>query len=61
MADTMGQRQARQQAFTPTPARDPMSPEHRAIESERRARQQAAALDPTLNGRDSDRRLHAND
>jgi hypothetical protein len=58
MGDQYGQRQQRTWAASNAESRDPMSPEHRQIEAERRARQAAAAQDPYLNGRDSLRRLH---
>ena len=45
-----GQRQQRTWAASNAETRDPMSPEHRQVEADRRARQQAATNDPELNG-----------
>jgi hypothetical protein len=52
-----GQRQQRNQVdYTPDAGRDPMSPEHRQGEADRRAAQQAATQDPYLNGTNNKRR-----
>jgi hypothetical protein len=64
MADnTMGQRQVRQQAYTPDerPDREKFS-ESQLEYIDAAARLQAAATqEPTLNGKDAARRLHSND
>jgi hypothetical protein len=64
MADnTMGQRQARQQAYTPDEAPDRLKFSESQLEYiDQVTRLQAAATqDPTLNGKDAARRLHSND
>jgi hypothetical protein len=62
MSDVHPQRQVRNGVLTPPPeTRDPISPEQRAVDADRKARQQAAQSDPYLNGQDSLRRMRGND
>jgi hypothetical protein len=57
MADYGGQRQIRQQAFTPDAPRDPLSSEAHQYTDGVPEMQQAAARNPILNGEDALARL----